>query len=458
MASDSRALTLKLLADVADFQRKMDQSEKTTEGFSGKLEDFAGKAKAAFAVAAAAAAAYAGKLLVDGVQAAIADQAAQEKLAASLRNAAGATDEQIKSTESYISKTALATGVTDDELRPALSKLAIATGDVEKAQKLATLALDIAAGSGKDLDSVTTALSKAYDGNNSALTRLGVGLSAAELKSMSFDEVTAQLSETFKNQASIQADTFQGKMDRLKVAFDEAKESVGAKLLPILTDLINLILQKVVPAAQAFLDKLSPLKEAIADNKDEFKALWDFLDKFIIPIITGALKLAFNGFITTITTAVSGVGKLVNFFQDLYDKYKAFVDLLKNNPLSKWLGSMNPFGNASYSSISLANAGATPGISGSGSLAAGYPTGLTGTDTASFLAQLNPDAMYSFSEFNNGQPLTAVQLAAIMAERANPPVVVNIGVAGDPEGTARTIRDVFESSLNRGTGGLQGTF
>ena len=139
MASDSRALTLKLLADVADFQKKMDQSEKTTEGFSGKLGEFGQKAAAAFAVAGAAAAAYAGKLLVDGVKSAIEDEKAQAALAATLKNVTSATDAQIAATEDYITKTSLAFGVTDEELRPSLQRLAIATGDVTKAQNLQNL-------------------------------------------------------------------------------------------------------------------------------------------------------------------------------------------------------------------------------------------------------------------------------------------------------------------------------
>ena len=344
----NRTLKLSILADVDDLKKKLGQGEKEVQGFGDKLGEFGKKAAAAFAVAAAAAAAYAGKLLVDGVKAAIEDEKAQVKLAATLENTTGATRDQIKAVEDQILQMSLATGVADDQLRPSFEKLVKAPNDVEKAQKLQTLALDIAAGSGKSLDQVSQSLARAYDGNTSALSRLGIGLSSAELKSMSFDDVTAQLAETFGGQASVQADTFSGKVARLQVAFDEAKESVGARLLPILTNLLDKFNNNLAPAVEAIRKKFEPLTKAIEDNKEEFTAIWNFLNKYIVPILTGALKAGVSGIITTFTTLVNIVGKAVNFFKDLYDAYKKFVDFIKNNPLSQFLGKLNPFGNTNF--------------------------------------------------------------------------------------------------------------
>jgi hypothetical protein len=350
----NRTLKLSILADVDDLKKKLGQGEKEVQGFGDKLGEFGKKAAAAFAVAAAAAAAYAGKLLIDGVKAAIEDEKAQVKLAQTLENTTGATREQIKAVEDQILKMSLATGVADDKLRPSFEKLVRATNDVEKAQKLQTLALDIAAGSGKDLDAVSQSLAKAYDGNTSALSRLGIGLSSAELKSMSFDDVTAQLAETFGGQASVQADTFSGKVARLQVAFDEAKESVGARLLPILTNLLDQFNNNLAPAVESIRKKFEPLTKAIEDNKEEFTAIWNFLNKYIVPILTGALKAGVNGIIATFTTLINIVGKAVNFFKDLYDAYKKFVDFIKNNPLTDGLGKLKDFvtgagfGNANF--------------------------------------------------------------------------------------------------------------
>ena len=353
----NRTLKLSILADVDDLKKKLGQGEQEVKGFGDKLGEFGKKAAAAFAIAAAAAAAYAGKLLIDGVKAAIEDEKAQVKLAQTLENTTGATREQIKAVEDQILKMSLATGVADDKLRPSFEKLVRATNDVEKAQKLQTLALDIAAGSGKDLDAVSQSLARAYDGNTSALSRLGIGLSSAELKSMSFDDVTEQLAETFGGQASIQADTFSGKVARLQVAFDEAKESVGARLLPILTNLLDQFNNNLAPAVEAIRKKFEPLTKAIEDNKEEFTAIWNFLNKYIVPILTGALKAGVTGIITTFTTLVNIVGKAVNFFKDLYDAYKKFVDFIKNNPLSQFLGKINPFDNSSFNNTNFLTTG-----------------------------------------------------------------------------------------------------
>lgn len=344
----NRTLKLSILADVDDLKKKLGQGEAEVSSFGDKLGEFGKKAAAAFAVAAAAAAAYAGKLLVDGVKSAIEDEKAQAKLARTLSNVTDATDTQIASVEEQIKALSLANGVADDELRPSFERLVRATEDVTKAQNLQKLALDVSAGSGKSLETVSAALAKAYDGNTASLGKLGIGLSSAELKSMSFDEVTKKLSDTFGGQATTQAETFEGKMKRLQVAFDEAKESVGARLLPILTNLVTYFTNNVGPIIESIKAKITPLTKAIEDNKDEFKALWDFVKTYLVPFITGALKTAFTGLVTSVTAVVTAVGKAVNFFQDLYDAYKKVVDFVKNNPFSNFLGKINPFSQSSF--------------------------------------------------------------------------------------------------------------
>ena len=134
MAEGSRTLKLSILADVDNLKKGLGEANTETEGFGGKLDGFGKKAGLAFAAAGAAAVAYAGVLLVDGVKSAIEDEAAQAKLATTLENVTGATDATIAATESWITQQGLALGITDDELRPALDRLTRATGDVEEAQ------------------------------------------------------------------------------------------------------------------------------------------------------------------------------------------------------------------------------------------------------------------------------------------------------------------------------------
>jgi len=210
MAGDSRTLKLAILGEVKDLSASLTKGSNEVSTFGDKITKFGKVAGAAFVAAGAAATAYAGKLAIDGVKAAIEDEAAQLRLATSLKNVTGATEAQIKATEDYILKTTLATGVTDDELRPSLDRLVRSTGDVQKAQELQTLALNIAAGTGKSLQAVSEALSKTYDGNFGALKRLGVPLDESIIKSKDFDAAQKALSVTFANQSSIQAETFAG--------------------------------------------------------------------------------------------------------------------------------------------------------------------------------------------------------------------------------------------------------
>ena len=290
----NRTLKLSILADVDDLKKKLNQSSTEVEGFAGKLQKFSKIAGAAFLAAGVAATAYAGKLAVEGVKAAIEDEAAQLRLATSLENVTGATKAQIKETESYILKTSLAFGITDDKLRPSLDRLVRSTKDVEQAQKLQTLAISIAAGTGKDLQAVSEALAKAHDGNFTALKKLGGGIDENIIKSKDFDAATASLAKTFEGQASKQAETFQGRMDRLKVAFDEGKEAVGAQLLPIIEKFVNIIVEQVIPNLGKFAAYFEPIKKAIMDNKETFQAFGKFIVDYIVPVLAFTLSNAFK--------------------------------------------------------------------------------------------------------------------------------------------------------------------
>jgi hypothetical protein len=131
----------------------------------------------------------------------------------------------------YISNLEKQTGVLDDELRPAMDRLLRATGSITKSQELLSLALDISAGTGKDLTAVSQGLQKAYLGNNQSLGRLGVGLSKAELKSSSFLNIQTRLTELFAGQAQSAADGYQGSLNKLTIASNNAKEIIGKDLV-----------------------------------------------------------------------------------------------------------------------------------------------------------------------------------------------------------------------------------
>ena len=466
-------------ADFDELKKGVKGAQNEVEGFGSKMGGFAKKAGKAFAIAGAAAAAYAGVLLVDGVKSAIEDEAAQAKLATTLENVTGATKNQVAAVESYITQTALANGITDDVLRPSLDRLVRATKDVEEAQKLQTLALDIAAGTGKDLSAVSEALAKAHDGNLGALKKLGVGIDENILKSKDFDAATAALAKTFEGQASTQAETFQGKMARLTVAFDEAKETVGSYVLDAITPLISSFVDKGIPAIQGIAENLSvklgpafqsifkfikeellpilitwwkflydevipaigrivvpileglksafdKIKKAITDNSTELqpflgflKTVWKFISENLVPLLGGAFKLALEAIGTIIAGLITGFSKLANFIDDVIGKMTAMVNFIKNNPLVSGLTGVisNVFG---------------------GARAMGGPV----SPGKSYLVGERGPELFTPSGSGNIVPNSAMGGGT----------VINLTVNGalDAEGTARTIVDILNRSNARG--------
>jgi hypothetical protein len=270
------------------------QEFKQLEGAGAKAQ-FALK-KAAIPATAAIAGLAAG--LGAATKAAIEDEQAQQQLALALQNAAGATTADVDATEEFISATALATGVADDQLRPALGNLARATGDLQRSQELLDHAMNISAATGKDLESVTIALGKAENGQYDALKKLGVPISeniqalkdlesqkktvykaTKDLNQIEADiasgllvgeeatnkltkaqgklasetdllnqmvsnatNYTDDLTKLFGGAAAANAETMAGKMARLKVGLDEAKESIGAALIPVVEKLLAFLI------------------------------------------------------------------------------------------------------------------------------------------------------------------------------------------------------------------------
>jgi hypothetical protein len=350
--ADIRTLKLALLADTKNFIDGLDKADKETKTFSNKLDNALQKGAAAFLAVGAAAGAMAIKIGIDAVKAAVEDEKAQKSLAITLRNTTKATDAQVKSVEDYIDKTARATGVADDQLRPSLDRLVRSTQDVTKAQKLQQLALDISAGTGKDLTTVTEALGKAYDGNLGALKRIGVPLDENIVKTKDFDAATKALSETFAGQADAAAQTFAGRMARIKIAIDEAKEQLGQALLPLLERFAKFATEQLAPALQGLVDGLTRsgrqgLTRAFYDAgtgavtfgydmdnvqgqayllgeqlRKTTEILGDMLDK-----VTGAAEgEGFKKLLTVITSVIAGLERAIELYNSLPDFGKLLIN------------------------------------------------------------------------------------------------------------------------------------
>jgi hypothetical protein len=220
--------------------KEAEKGFKDLEGAQAKAKYALGKANKYAAVALGGLVAGLG----DAVKGAMEDEQAQAMLARQLQKTTAATDAQIKGVESYITQQGKLKGVTDDELRPAMAGLVRATMDIDEAQKAANLSMDIAAAKGISLETVTKAMEKAYGGNMTALAKLSPELREMIKDGASMEEVMAEMAVTFGGAATDSANTAAGSMQRLGVALGEAKEGVGAALLPIL--------EKALPVLQSF--------------------------------------------------------------------------------------------------------------------------------------------------------------------------------------------------------------
>lgn len=288
---------------------------------SGKLKKFAKIG----AGAVAAGALVAGKALFDMTKAAIEDEKSQAILAKTLKNTTGATKAQIDAVEDWVTAQGKALGVADDDLRPALQRLAEATGDVGKAQKLASLAMDISAGTGKSLKTVSEALAKAQMGNVGALSRYGIQTRNAAGEMMKFDEVTKKASQTFAGQASKAADTTAGKFARVKLQFEEIKETIGAKLIPVAEKLADWFLREGIPA----IEKMGPTLRVLGKIAGVvLPAAFNILARIFNDIgktgkdVARVIKVAFNG----VMDAIDWLAK----------KAAALLDALSKAPGMGW--------------------------------------------------------------------------------------------------------------------------
>lgn len=432
----SRTLKLSILGDVDNLTKSLKTASTDVDSFGDKMGKVGKAIGAAFAAAAVAAGAYAVKIGIDGVKAALEDEKAQRILALTLENTTGATNAQIAAVENYITKTALATGVTDDELRPALSRLVRSTKDTEEAQKLLSLALDISSATGKPLEAIANSLGKAYDGNTNALGKLGLGIDQSILKTKDFNKVYESLRGSFAGFAAQEANTFQGRLERLNVAFDEAKETIGFALLPVLSTLITFVNDSAVPVINTFANAFSlksegglgktindvagaiksfvlpifdgmksafdKIKATIVENKDEFEAFFDVI-KYAAPIIGNVIGKAFDliGSIAStvlnlISNVLAAIKPLLNTAIDGINAVIRGINLIKPGDDIKSItkigagststGALGNFamstGTTSGSTSSTGTGGTgTGGTGGTGTGTSGTGTGTAGTGT-----------------------------------------------------------------------------
>lgn len=222
-------LVVRITSDVKDAVAGVGQVEGRTSKMTAGIKSAALPAAAALAAIGAAA--------VSAGNAAAEDAQSQAVLSTALKNTTGASDAAVASVEAHLAAMSKATGVADDELRPAMGALVRATGDVSTAQSALGQALDISAATGKSVESVSAALAKAYGGQTTSLGRLVPGMDAAVLASGDMNAIMAELAATTGGSAAAAADTAAGKMKIMQTQMGEAQEEIGTALLPTMAAL-----------------------------------------------------------------------------------------------------------------------------------------------------------------------------------------------------------------------------
>jgi len=295
-------------------------SSLNTKGFDAAKKEFASLqgfgAKSGFLLqkamvpAAGAVTALAGGLVL-AAKAAIEDEQSQRLLETQLRATLGPNQALADSMADFVDQTQLATGVADTELRPALANLIRFTGDATKAQDLLTLSIDASTATGKDLSAVSTAIGKAYDGNFTALKKLGVPLDDNIIKTKDFEAAQRALNAQFGGAAAANANTFAGRIQILRTRFDEMVESIGYKALPALGQLLDYVdrlikimderglggvIRELGGKLRRFVDPFQAVQDAISRNVDETDGLIDKLKQTGVNIVNlGSGFLNFGG-------------------------------------------------------------------------------------------------------------------------------------------------------------------
>ena len=283
MAGD-RTLKLTLLAETKQLIDGLAKGSKATDSFGKQVGDISAKVVKSFALIGGAIAG----VSIAFAKAAAEDQQAANRLAQTLDQVTNATNRQIGAVDNWITKTSVATGIADDELRPAFERLARSTKSVEESQQLLNLALDLSTATGKPLEAVTNSLAKAYDGSYTSLQRLGLGIDANLIKAKDFDGIYRQLNSTFGEFSEKRSEEAIVKFQRLQVALQEAKEAVGAALLPVFIQLGDWLLNEGVPRLNAFVaglvgDKSLSYSFSVAQKDAEAfgQKIRGVIDKFI---------------------------------------------------------------------------------------------------------------------------------------------------------------------------------
>jgi hypothetical protein len=313
-------ITAKLKLDTSGYQKGVSTVKGSTSAFSRVGTVMAGVFGGNLLTAAAS---KTKDFFVGAVQGAMNAEQANTRFKTSLQNLVGATDAQVKATDQFLSAQSRAAAVSKGELRPAFETLLRGTHSLTGSQEALKTALDVSAGTGKPLASVAQAITKGFLGSTGGLQRMGIATKDASGKALSMTQIMANLNKTFGGQAQKQAGTMSGQMRNAGLQFKAFQVTIGAALLPVLKQLMDLFMR--------FL----PILQKVGDWVKKNPALFKVFAAAILAIVVAykiwvAVQWALNSAILAnpIFWIIIGIAALVAALILAYQKVGWFRDII----------------------------------------------------------------------------------------------------------------------------------
>ncbi len=323
--------TLKVIIDGED---KLSAASKSAEGGITNLGSTIGSVLTGAAVVGAIVGV--GKFLGDAAKAAGEEEVGIIKLSQAVKNSGADWGTASVAIETYLAAELRRTALDDGDGRLAIQRLTETTGDYKVAMDLMAVTQDLAAAKGISVADAATIVGKVHEGNTGVLTRYGIVLE----EGASAEEALAALHEKFGGQAEAVGNSYQGAMAKFDIATGNLKETIGAALLPVLTPLINSLVDlagRVMPWLEGAIAALQPVLQVVMEAMRValgwIQEFWAEHGQQIIGIITAlwdTVKGLFQG-------AFAIIGDLFRIFSAVFQgDWSGAWDAVKQLFVDKW--------------------------------------------------------------------------------------------------------------------------
>jgi len=319
----------------------------------GKLRSTAGAAFKAIGAAALAAGAALVAFAANAVMAAAEDEKQTIRLTAALKARGYQMDQLSPKIEEQI-KAMARLGFTDDQVRAGLEVGSRFFKNQNNLLRANAVAANIAAATGKDLSTVMLAIGRGALGSTRGLMQLGIQVEkGAKLK-----DILRAADEKYLGVAEEVANSTSGKFAAAQIRFNEAIETFGSKLLPVVNEALAFLTETALPAFEGLMESLGPVFTDLVDNYvrplfdsvAELFAIFDTGDDSInlLVIALTPLKLALEAIKFVIDAIVAGL-KIIGVGQgaktqrlDVAAAAAGYTGGSFINPMNRSGGAMNP--------------------------------------------------------------------------------------------------------------------